>query len=49
MSFFLTVLDSLFIIYPPWFVIGVFGFLALTTTILVIKIIAFAKDAIPFL
>lgn len=49
MSFFLTVLDSLFIIYPAWFVIGVMGFFALMAVLLVLKVVAFAKSVIPFL
>lgn len=49
MSFFLTILDSLFVFYPSWFVIGVFGFFAVMSVLLVLKVVAFAKSVIPFL
>lgn len=49
MSYFLSVLNTFFLIYPTWFSIGILGFFTVLSIIMIMKIVAFAKDVIPFL
>lgn len=45
----IQVFISLCALFPTWFVVVFFGFLALIVLFVVIKIVAFVLDAIPFL
>lgn len=49
MSYYISVILTLFSIFPSWFTIFICAFLALMIPLLVIKLVAFVKSAIPFL
>lgn len=49
MSYYISVIVTLFSIFPTWFSIFVLAFLTLVSIAIVFKVVSFALDAIPFL
>lgn len=49
MGFLVSLFTIMFSIFPAWFALAVLGFLAFSLIVIVIKIVAFVLDAIPFL
>lgn len=49
MSIFITVFTMLLTLFPEWLAIAIMGFITMLLIIMVIKIVAFVLDAIPFL
>lgn len=49
MGSFIQLLVVMLSIFPSWFAVLVLGFMALLVIFIVIKIVAFVLDAIPFL
>lgn len=49
MGIIVQIFVSLCAIFPTWFVVVFLGFLSLLVIFLVIKIVTFVKNAIPFL
>ena len=49
MSLFITIFTMLLTLFPEWLAIAIMGFISMLLIILVIKIVAFVLDAIPFL
>lgn len=49
MGYFATVISTLFAIFPSWFAIAFLGLLAIAVIVMIVKIVGFILDAIPFL
>lgn len=45
----ISVFTMLFALFPAWFSLSVLGFLAFGLVIIIIKIVGFILDAVPFL
>lgn len=49
MGYFIQVLLTMFSIFPSWVTIFFFGIISIALIVLVVKIVGFVLDAIPFL
>lgn len=49
MGFFIQVLTTLFAVFPSWLVIAFLGVIALSLIVIIVKVVGFVLDAIPFL
>lgn len=49
MGYFISVITSLCAIMPSWVVIGFLAVIALALVVMIVKIVGFVLDAIPFL